>query len=332
MKTPISRRTTLRAAAITSLGVTAAGAIGTNPATTTPASAATSSSPRRRKRLTVDFRSTDALARFTRRQSLIDLGGLPLAHRAGFSPQGIWPESAIESAEHLLHTAPAFVEIDLRYTKDREIVSVHDETLDRETTGTGKISQLDYATIRRLNLVDYVGNVTDYRVRTFDEWLQWSRGTAVLWLDVKDVDPPTVVRKIREHRAEARVIVSAYTFDNLTQFTRLAPDLVYFVPCNAPSTPTVDSILRSGLRPEHIIGGAGYYVPDLDISTQWRGLDVTAMLELSRADNRLRPDQLDAMLYQNSVARGFPLFCTEQYAAVAQILGLTDWPREFWGR
>src|ERR1700754_5151468 len=56
------------------------------------------------------------------------------SHIAGY------PENAIETFAYVLKHAPAFFEIDPRLTKDSVIVLLHDDTLDRTTTGKGKLS------------------------------------------------------------------------------------------------------------------------------------------------------------------------------------------------
>src|SRR5690606_14111700 len=60
------------------------------------------------------------------------------SHRSGIVP--VFPENSIAAFEHILKQTPAFFEIDTRSTKDSVIVLVHDATLDRTTTGTGKVS------------------------------------------------------------------------------------------------------------------------------------------------------------------------------------------------
>src|SRR5690606_14014954 len=60
------------------------------------------------------------------------------AHRGG--PRKGFPENCIETFENTLSHTPALLEIDPHYTKDRQIVLMHDPTLDRTTNGHGKVS------------------------------------------------------------------------------------------------------------------------------------------------------------------------------------------------
>src|SRR6185369_5930457 len=82
------------------------------------------------------------------------------AHRGG--PQAGFPENCIATFENTLQHTYAFLEIDPRLTKDGAIVVLHDPTLERTTTGRGKLADLTLAEVRKLRLKDPQGNVTPY--------------------------------------------------------------------------------------------------------------------------------------------------------------------------
>lgn len=278
-----------------------------------------------RERLFVKrFSSPNELGRYTRLDALTQ--PLLMAHRAGYSPQGKWPESAIESAAKVVRTGPAMIEIDVRITADGELVCVHDKTLDRGTTGSGPVNEATARQIAQLRLRDALGTVTDFRVPTFDEFLAWGNNGALLWLDLKDGSPDVIVAKIREHRAEARVIVSAYGLERVKAYQSLAPDLVYFIPfIPALDLPDLESVLAAGVDPNHMIGFAGWYVPNIKATVAMTARNIPALLDLGRADQRLRPDQLDERLYKTAVNEGFPMLNTDWYEKVLEILGIKDW-------
>lgn len=75
-----------------------------------------------------------------------------------------FPENCIESFEKTLTMMPSFFEIDPRMTKDSVIVLMHDATIDRTTTGTGKVSDYTYAELQQFFLKDREGNVTTYKI------------------------------------------------------------------------------------------------------------------------------------------------------------------------
>ena len=68
---------------------------------------------------------------------------LVAAHR------GDWrnaPENSIQAIKNCIEMGVDMVEIDVRMTKDSALVLMHDNTIDRTTTGEGKVSEwtLDY--------------------------------------------------------------------------------------------------------------------------------------------------------------------------------------------
>lgn len=129
-------------------------------------------------------------------------------HRGG-TEKG-FPENSIEAFENTLKYTPAFYEIDPRLTRDSVLVLLHDATLDRMTTGKGKLADYTYAEIKKLFLKDKEGNVTPYRIPTLEEAIKWARGKTVLNLDIKDVPLELTANMIEKLRAEAFVMVTVH--------------------------------------------------------------------------------------------------------------------------
>lgn len=161
-----------------------------------------------------------------RRLFQYDGQAMPLlsAHRGGAQPG--FPENCIATFENtLLHTF-SILEIDLQYTKDGHIVLHHDATLDRTTDGTGRVADRTLGELKQLRLRDSEGKITDYRIPTLDEALEWARGKTIVILDKKNVPVDACVRKIQEHRAEAYAMVMAYRFDEIQACHDLDKDIM----------------------------------------------------------------------------------------------------------
>lgn len=77
-------------------------------------------------------------------------GPLPLtfAHRGG---AGLWPENTLEAFRGAIQLGCTHVETDVRMTRDGEIVVFHDETLERTTNGSGRVSAHTLPQLRRLD-------------------------------------------------------------------------------------------------------------------------------------------------------------------------------------
>ena len=150
-------------------------------------------------------------------QELFRYTGEPMplvsAHRGGAQPG--FPENCIATFENTIRHTYSIMEIDLRSSKDGRIVLNHDATLDRTTTGTGPVADRTLQELKSLRLKDSEGNVTEHRMSTLDEALEWARGKTILILDKKELPVEVCVRKIEEHRAEAYAMVMAYSFQEV---------------------------------------------------------------------------------------------------------------------
>lgn len=108
------------------------------------------------------------------------------AHRGGM--QEGFPENCIASCEKTLSMMPTFFEIDFSFTKDSVMVLMHDLTLDRTTTGKGRVADYTYEELQQLRLVDRDGRVTDYRIPTLKEVLEWGKDKVAFNFDNKYIN------------------------------------------------------------------------------------------------------------------------------------------------
>lgn len=147
------------------------------------------------------------------------------AHRGG--PMSSYPENAIETFQHIATKMPAIIECDIALTRDSALVLMHDETLERTTTGNGKVNQHTLVEIKKLHLEDNDGNLTPYRVPTLDEALEWGVGKVIFTLDVKkDVPYNLVINAVRKAGAEAHAIIITYSTGQASIVHNLAPELM----------------------------------------------------------------------------------------------------------
>lgn len=161
-------------------------------------------------------------------QQLLGAGGgaLPIVsgHRGG-AWQG-FPENCIATFERTLAQTYAMLELDPRYTKDGAIVMHHDPTLERTTTGQGRVIDFTLAELHQLRLKDLDGNVTEHRLHTLDEIITWARGKAIVVLDQKDVSALDRAKVITRHRAESYVMLIVGSFKDVRAVHQLNPKLV----------------------------------------------------------------------------------------------------------
>jgi glycerophosphoryl diester phosphodiesterase len=179
------------------------------------------------------------------------------AHRGG--AQRKLPENCIATFENTLQHTYAIMEIDPRYTKDGMIVVHHDETLERTTTGKGRVAELTLQELRELRLKDTEGHTTDFQIPTLDEVLDWARGKTILVLDQKDVPIEARVKKIEEHRAEAYAMLIVYSFKSAQKCYELNKNIMMEV--MIPDREKFYQFDRTGIPWSRIIAFVGHAPP-----------------------------------------------------------------------
>jgi glycerophosphoryl diester phosphodiesterase len=103
--------------------------------------------------------------------------------------RGDWrnaPENSIQAIKLASQMGVDMVEIDVRTTKDDVLVLMHDETIDRTTSGKGRVSELDYSALQDLQLKNAIGTWTKNKIPKLEEALRFSKDKIDLNIDLKD--------------------------------------------------------------------------------------------------------------------------------------------------
>jgi glycerophosphoryl diester phosphodiesterase len=127
---------------------------------------------------------------------------LAFAHR-GFSITGC--ENSLAAFRGAVELGFAYVETDVRTTRDGVLMAFHDDTLDRVTDGLGPINSLTAAELKRVR----IGGVEP--IPTMDELLsEWP--DLKINIDVKDLAGADLLAQLIErHRAHDRVLVASFS-------------------------------------------------------------------------------------------------------------------------
>jgi len=90
------------------------------------------------------------------------------------------PENTLRSIERAIHVGVDAVEIDVHLTRDKRLVVIHDDTVDRTTNGSGTVSSFSLEEIRRLD----AGK--GERIPTLQEVIDLVRGKVRLVVELKE--------------------------------------------------------------------------------------------------------------------------------------------------
>ncbi len=204
----------------------------------------------------IDARTPEGLQELLRRTT----EAMPLvsAHRGG-AGRG-FPENCIATFENTLRHTFAMLEIDPRYTKDGEIVVHHDATLERTTTGRGRVADFTLAELKRLRLKDTEGNVTEFAIPTLDDVFYWARGKTVLVLDQKDVPAAARIKKIEQHKAAGYAMLIVYSFKEVQEAYALNPNIMMEV--MIPNREKFAEFDKLGVAWRNVVAFVGHNPPE----------------------------------------------------------------------
>lgn len=88
------------------------------------------------------------------------------------SHRGDWrnaPENSLQAIQNCIDMGVDMVEIDLKKSKDGHLIVMHDQTIDRTTTGKGKPEDYTLEELRRFRLKNGAGHKTAHLIPTLEE-------------------------------------------------------------------------------------------------------------------------------------------------------------------
>ena len=103
-----------------------------------------------------------------------------VAHRADWRHA---PENSLQAIQNCIDMGVDMVEIDVRETKDGELVLMHDRTIDRTTTGQGLVKEWTLDSLKTLFLKDGLGVATPNKIPTLREALSLTKDKILVNLD-----------------------------------------------------------------------------------------------------------------------------------------------------
>lgn len=182
------------------------------------------------------------------------------AHRGQPDPSAA--ENALSSFRASLAAGVPFLEIDVARTKDGVLVLMHDDTLDRTTTGSGAVSGGMWTDIHGAKLKRADGKALDEGVPTLAETLEWGRQAGARFeLDVKRTTPFTeVVDAVHAAGMEDGVLVVTYTLEDAVIVHHLDPHLMISVTLDKPEA--LDAV-RKVIDPRRVLGWTGTSDPQI---------------------------------------------------------------------
>lgn len=152
-------------------------------------------------------------------------------------------ENTLEGAVKAVELGADAVESDIYLTTDNRLVIIHDDTLDRTTTGTGSVESYSLAELQALRT-----KPQGLAIPTLDEFFEALRGKPVTqFVEIKTANPNIIAplkALIEKHGVQDQVIVISFHQDQLRRMRDIMPEMSAGLLTSTPAGSTA-AVLRS---------------------------------------------------------------------------------------
>lgn len=137
------------------------------------------------------------------------------------------PENTFAAFRQAVTDGADGLELDVRATRDGTAVLLHDETLDRTTSGRGPLASLSAAEVLALDAGSWFGETwAAERVPTLAEVLDEFLGRVSLAVELKEALPPTAMADLASRlraKPDAELLLASFLPEALRQARDLVP-------------------------------------------------------------------------------------------------------------
>jgi glycerophosphoryl diester phosphodiesterase len=176
---------------------------------------------------------------------------LVIAHRGA---SGYAPENTLAAFKRAIALGATFIETDLQLSRDSRFVAIHDDTVNRTTSGTGKVHDLSLADLKRLDAGAWFGSeFAGERIPTLDEILEFSKkNDVVFYLELKPGGSwggeHALIGALRESQEVARTVVISFDAGVLEGLRKIEPTLMTGLLFDGQIARPLDKAVEVGAR------------------------------------------------------------------------------------
>ena len=175
------------------------------------------------------------------------------------------------------------------------------QTLDRTTTGTGKVCDHTWKELQKLRLKDHSGKVTNCKIPTLEEVIKWSRGKTIINLDKKDVPMAMIAALIKKHKAEGHVMLTVHTGAQARYYYDRFPTIM--MSAFARNMKEFEDLSISGVPWENMIAYVGHSITpeNKKIVEMLHARGVRCMISVAPTHDKLPSKEERALKYKEEI-------------------------------
>lgn len=149
-----------------------------------------------------------------------------------FAHRGDWrstAENSIQAYERCIDAGIDGIEIDLQMTKDSVLIIMHDDTIDRTTKGSGKVSDYTWDELKEYKLLSPIGVTTRQSIPTFEDVLILAKDKCLIQVDKWKPYKDKIMELVKRHDCERQIIIRATTTSdyNESHYGHLFDDIIF---------------------------------------------------------------------------------------------------------
>ena len=153
-----------------------------------------------------------------------------------------YPENSLAAIQGCIDMGIDIVEIDIRITKDNHLILLHDQSLERTTTGTGKVYYYTLEQLKQFYLKDRFGNVTTEQIPTLQEALEVAKDKIVVTIDKHENLEDDIIEIVREAKMlNQSLIIGFEDYSTTKQLYHSALDSIFYTPAVHKTIQDIDS-------------------------------------------------------------------------------------------
>jgi glycerophosphoryl diester phosphodiesterase len=158
---------------------------------------------------------------------------LVAAHR------GDWrnaPENSMQALSNSIEKGFDIMELDVKMSRDSQMVVMHDNTIDRTTNGKGKVGEYTLEELKKFRLKNGLGRLTEHQIPTMQEMMVAAKGRILINVDKGNDHLDLVFKVLRETSTIDQAIVNVgdnMPYGELTAKNTIPKDAYLMVVVNA---------------------------------------------------------------------------------------------------
>jgi glycerophosphoryl diester phosphodiesterase len=229
------------------------------------------------------------------------------------------PENSVAAIKEAIQLKIDVVELDVRFTKDRKLVLMHNKTINGTTNGKGQVSDFTFEEIRAFRLM-HKNTVTDEVIPTLEEALLAAKGKILIDLDIKqDECLDSIMALVTRTGTEKNCLFFVYEPALAEMIHHTSPAFQLMV--RTESAQAVDTLFNV-VRPQVVHIDPGHYSKAV-VKTLKKGKCRVWINALGAVDKKAAAGDINA--YDDLIKFGANMIQTDQPELVKKYLESKGW-------